>query len=130
MALAAAVILPAAAVLLYSAAPTEGSLYPRCVFRQATGLHCPGCGSTRCLHALLHGDVRQAAAYNLALLVALPFLSVWAFRTGVAALLGKTVHRRPLPAWLVLFVFFLVIAFWVLRNLDYPPFTLLAPHPV
>ena len=49
-------------VLLYVAAPTPDSYFPRCLFHMLTGLHCPGCGSTRCLHALVHGDLPQAVA--------------------------------------------------------------------
>lgn len=35
-----------------------------CLFHAATGLLCPGCGTTRSLTALLHGDLPSAFAYN------------------------------------------------------------------
>lgn len=38
--------------------------YPRCPVKWLTGLDCPGCGSARALHSLLHGEFRQAWAYN------------------------------------------------------------------
>src|ERR1043166_3363337 len=59
-----AVALPLGATLLYSHSPTEYTFYPRCLLFLLTGLHCPGCGSTRCAAALLHGDIEQAFAYN------------------------------------------------------------------
>jgi hypothetical protein len=37
--------------------------YPRCLLKVATGIDCPGCGGTRALHALLHGDVAGAFWY-------------------------------------------------------------------
>jgi hypothetical protein len=126
--LLAAVTLPLLLTILYRFEPTEDSIYPRCAFHALTGLHCPGCGTTRCLHALLHGDVRQAAAFNLLTLLSLPPLVVWGLRAGLAALRGTTVRGPRLPAWSILALFGLVVAFWVLRNTGLPPFDLLAPH--
>ena len=116
--------------LLYRVAPTEGSFYPRCLFHTATGLHCPGCGTTRCLHALLHGQLRQAFAYNALVLLALPFLLFWAARWGLAFLRGTPLRARPLPRWAYVVLVGALLAFSVLRNLGTPPFDALAPHPL
>src|SRR5438309_1565626 len=72
--LGAAVVVPVGASLLYHYPPTEYGFYPRCFFYWATGLHCPGCGMTRCAAALVHGDLEQALAYNPLFVVLLPFL--------------------------------------------------------
>jgi hypothetical protein len=118
----------AVVALLYCAAPTEDSFYPRCLFHALTGLHCPGCGSTRCLHALLHGDAVQALAYNPLTVLALPFLLVWFARLGLAAARNKRVRSRPLPARWIRLIFVAIVVFWILRNLPWFPFDLLAPH--
>jgi hypothetical protein len=128
--LLAALAVPAGLFLLYRFAPTADSFYPRCLFHTVTGLHCPGCGTTRCLHALLHGQLRQAAAYNALTLLALPFLLFWAARWGLAFLRGVPLHHRPLPRWAYVALVGAVLAFWVLRNLSFPPFNALAPHPL
>src|SRR5215203_7501654 len=47
--------------------PTTAGFFPVCPFYSMTGLACPGCGMTRGLHALLHGDVLTALDYNLLL---------------------------------------------------------------
>jgi hypothetical protein len=126
--LLAALVASAGLILLYRFAPTDDSLYPRCLFHAVTGLHCPGCGSTRCLHALLHGQVRQAAAYNALALLALPLLVFWAARWGLAFLRGVPPRARPLPRWAYVVLIGAVLAFCVLRNLSFPPFDALAPH--
>jgi hypothetical protein len=108
---------------------------PPCAWHTLTHTYCPGCGTGRCLAALLRGDVRQAAAYNVLTLVALPLLVLWA----VAALIPArwsfrrdlSLHRHVSPratarlAWLVAAA---VILFGVLRNVPAYPFTLLTPH--
>lgn len=126
--IAAAVVLPTAAVFLYSVPPVEGSFYPPCFFYRVTGLYCPGCGSTRCLHALLHGDLVQALAYNVFLVILLPPLAVWGLRRWYAAIRGRVVVTRRLPAWSIRVFFFLVLGYWILRNVNASPFNLLAPH--
>ncbi|UTA55204.1 DUF2752 domain-containing protein [Lysobacter soli] len=98
------------------------SLWP-CVFHAVTGLHCPGCGLTRMLHALVHGDVARAWSMNPLAMVALPLL---------AAMLAQWWLARPLlPAWLDRYAhdgrvwIVALIAFGALRNL--PMFAWMAP---
>jgi hypothetical protein len=119
---------PAAIVLLYCVPPGEGAPYPPCYLYALTGLHCPGCGATRCLHALLHGDLAQAAAYNGLFLLALPFLIVWGFRTAVRKLSGQVRPARDLPVWAAVVISLVLLLYAVLRNLPFHPFDLLAPH--
>jgi Protein of unknown function (DUF2752) len=62
---------------VYSFPPGQYSFYPRCPFYAATHLLCPGCGSTRALYALLHGDPGAALHYNAMFTLLLPFLLGW-----------------------------------------------------
>jgi hypothetical protein len=50
--------------VLYTYPPLTSGFYPQCFFKQVTGFDCPGCGSTRALHALLHGRVAEAFRFN------------------------------------------------------------------
>lgn len=101
--------------------------YPPCVFHAATGFHCPGCGSARAIHAALHGDFLRALHNNALSVVLTPLLAAWLARIAWVALR----HDRPAPALRARFalpVLTAVLAFWVLRNLPFPPGPWLAPR--
>ena len=117
--------------LLATVRPTDDSWYPKCHFHQLTGMHCPGCGVTRALHALFNGQFEQAIAYNLVALVLLPYLllrlvqGLWLWLWDI-----RPKYRRPGRfARVMPWVFAgLLLSFWVLRNVPVYPFTMLAPH--
>ncbi len=54
----------AALGVLWSFEPAGQFFYPRCWLHETTGLLCPGCGTTRALHALLHGQWVAALKLN------------------------------------------------------------------
>jgi len=126
--IACVAVLSPAAVVLYRIPPTQGSFYPSCAFHAMTGLNCPGCGATRCLHAVLHGDFRQAVAYNAMLVLALPFLALAGARFGYETWTGRHLPIPRLPAWFIRLLFVLIVCYWIARNIDFYPFNMLAPH--
>ena len=65
-----------AAVAVYFALDPARHPFPRCMFLTLTGWQCPGCGSQRALHALLHGDIASAWALNPLMLVELPVIAL------------------------------------------------------
>jgi hypothetical protein len=116
-----------AALALYLFDPAHSPFYPRCYFHQFTGLHCPGCGTTRALHQLLNGHVRAAFALNPLAMVALPCLAASYARDLWARLRGRKVARRPIPSAWIWALAVVVIAFGIARNIPCEPFTRLAP---
>ena len=100
------------------------ALWP-CAFHAITGLHCPGCGLTRMLHALVHGDVARAWAMNPLAMVALPLLGLmlaqwWLAKPLLPPWLDRRVHDGR--AWIVA-----LVLFGVLRSLALAPFAWVAP---
>ncbi|WP_025619204.1 DUF2752 domain-containing protein [Salinispora cortesiana] len=98
---------------------------PTCLLKLTTGLDCPGCGGTRALWYLLHADLPAAARHHLLLVFALPFLAylfvAWAGRQAFGWRLPQLRISNKLigvflAAWL---------AFSVVRNLPWAPFTAL-----
>ena len=67
------------AVFYFAVNPESSRLMPQCIFHRLTGLDCPGCGSQRMIHSLLHGDFRQAWGYNPFLLCMIPVILWYAW---------------------------------------------------
>ncbi len=65
------------AMVIFEFEPSRFSFFPVCLFHKMTGLLCPGCGSLRALHQLLHGNLSLAFAFNPLLLVCCPFAAWW-----------------------------------------------------
>jgi len=116
-------------IILYSlfAAPVIQLL--KCPFYTITGFYCPGCGSQRAIAALLHGETGKAIHYNVLLVASLPFL----LYSGVVAVVN-TLRKKPVTQYFFYsktFAFItlgVILAFWILRNINFYPLNLLAPH--
>jgi hypothetical protein len=63
--------------VVYRFPPTEYSFYPRCPIYLTTHWLCPGCGSTRALHSLLHLDIQSALHYNALFTLLFPLACLW-----------------------------------------------------
>lgn len=61
-----------AGTLLFLFDPATSSFYPPCLFKTVLGVPCPGCGSLRAAHQLLHGHFAAAWALNPALMIVGP----------------------------------------------------------
>ncbi len=116
------------AVLFFILDPAKHNVFPRCLFNSITGYYCPGCGSQRAIHSLLHFDFVGVASYN--------FLFIPAFLLMLYHYLHPVLNRFfnwKLPnifyfkstPWII---FGFVIAFWILRNIPFYPFSILAPN--
>lgn len=107
--------------------PSNVNFFPVCPLYKFTGIHCPGCGLTRAFHALFHGDVLGALHYN-ALLPVFAFLIGFAFLSLLLiAVRGRGLSWRVFPPASLYGFVILSAAFFLLRNLPFYPFTLLAP---
>ena len=109
-------------LVLRSFQPNDASWHPKCVFHLWTGLHCPGCGTTRALHALPLGQWWTAVRCNPLLVVGLPVITFLLWQQRRRERSGGPVSPRL--SWTIGVV---VIAYFVLRNVPSPDRSWLAP---
>ena len=111
------IALVALIIIYYRVSPTSSAFFPKCAFLLLTGLKCPGCGSQRAVHALLHADLASAFAHNALLVLSLPYL---ALLSGVRLYVHRhsaSSLRATLESPLAIRTYFVIaIAFWIARN--------------
>ena len=114
-------VLALAAAVVGSADPETSGAYPACPFRALTGLACPGCGSLRALHDLVHGSPLAALDHNAAFVAVLAMAVLLSVRAFVRPAI------RAVRPWLPYAALGLLALWTVLRNLPWAPFGVLAP---
>jgi hypothetical protein len=102
--------------------PGKTGFFPACPFRTLTGFTCPGCGSTRGLHRLLHGDIVSALKFNPLMVLSLPFLLYALMRYTAAAVTGRPIQRHYVDARYIWVLFAVIMSFWIFRNTRFYPF--------
>jgi hypothetical protein len=121
-------ILACAAFSLHQRGPSGLAWLPDCLFHRFTGLHCPGCGMTRAAHATLHGEIARAFRFNPVGMLLLPLACAGLGIELLGWIRGKPPNFRlsvgAAGGWVIVWV---VIGFWVFRNIPAWPFSLLAP---
>ncbi|HPU13199.1 MAG TPA: DUF2752 domain-containing protein [Aeromicrobium sp.] len=114
-----------ALALLANVSPEEPGHYPTCPFLMISGLYCPGCGSLRATHALLHGDLATAWDRNPLAFVLLPVVAISWVAWGLRLLGYNAWHpTRVHPGW-IWGLLTVVLIYWIARNV--PGWTLLSP---
>jgi len=99
--------------------PSENIYFPKCPFRELTGLKCPGCGSQRAVHYLLNFEIYNATKENAILVLSIPYIMI-----GLVFDLLKRPNERILK-WrkrlfgkkVIFIILTIIITFWVLRNI-------------
>lgn len=115
-----AIILLTILAILYKTYNPNGNIYfPKCPFRELTGLKCPGCGSQRAIYYLLNFDILNAIKENVILVLSIPYIL-----TGLVFDTLKKPNENVLKWRKVLFgqkaiflILTIIIAFWILRNI-------------
>lgn len=104
-------------VATYFFNPSTNAWAPKCVFKAATGLQCPGCGLQRAVYALFHGRFFEAVSYNWFLFLLLPYvvalvLSEFVLKGQARQRLQHFTHHRY-----VLYTYIVLYLLWgVVRN--------------
>ena len=117
----------AAVAMLRVFDPATSGVFPPCPLRYLTGWYCPGCGSLRAIHQLLHGNLRAAWAMNPLTVVLLPFLIYGLASFALFEIRGEGLPQPFLRGAWIRALCAAIILFGIARNLPQHPFDLLAP---
>lgn len=107
------------AVVYFVFSPESSQNYfPPCPFHLATGLDCPGCGSQRAIHHLLHLDIRLAFLRNPLLVIAIPYILLGLYFEYYG---GKErfphIRQTFFGKKATIAVFIIIMAYWIGRNI-------------
>ncbi len=106
------------AVIYFALDPAGFSFFPKCPFYWLTGYKCPGCGSQRAVHDLLHLNFRGAFHENPLLVISIPYiLGGFAFDYTNLSQRIPRVRKTLYGKTAIILVVIIVIAYWILRNI-------------
>lgn len=105
----------------------EGTVFAVCPFHYITGLHCPGCGSQRAVHDILHIRILEALKHNALLILVVTIIGSKLYAWGTKKYLPTYYYDLNGKSWFTYTVVIFVLGFWILRNIPVHPFTHLAP---
>ena len=114
--------LAAGGAYLYAFEPGKTGIFPVCPFQALTGFNCPGCGTTRALHQLLHGNVVAAFELNPLTILLLPVLAYALVSFTKSAITGRAMPAVSIPPKYVWVSVVVVLGFWIFRNTPLYPF--------
>ncbi|WP_317129911.1 DUF2752 domain-containing protein [Psychroflexus aestuariivivens] len=115
-------------VFYFNFSPKSFNFFPKCPFYVLTGFHCPGCGSQRAFHEILHGNIIGGIQHNLLIVLAVLIIGYKFFvffrnKKRPQKSNQNLLYHNATP-WVILI---LVVGFWIIRNIPYAPFCYLAP---
>jgi len=117
------VVLGGGFIYYYFNNPTNNSLFLPCPFKLISGYNCPGCGSQRAIHQLLHGNIGSAFSLNPLMVLSIPLI-LYGLGTRAYNYIFETSHRvKIFYSNIFIYSYFgIAIAYWIVRNLSIYPF--------
>lgn len=111
------ILLIVTAFIFYVFDPEQTLFFPPCPFLVLTGYQCPGCGTQRAIHDLLHFNFLDAFRHNALILFLIPYIIMGFY---LEILNGK--KRLPrleqffFGKWAARIVIGIILLYWLLRN--------------
>lgn len=107
------------AAVLYAFPPWQYSFYPICPLFHYAHILCPGCGGTRAMSAMLHGNLVQAWHYNALFVAVLPVLLIATCAMYWSAIAKDRVEWPQVPKSAIVMFFVVACAFTIVRNVNF-----------
>ncbi|UMB61535.1 DUF2752 domain-containing protein [Lutibacter sp. A80] len=116
------------AFLYFFINPNDVDFLPKCPLYKTTGIYCPGCGSQRATHQLLNFNIVEVFKQNALFVLGLLIIGYHLVISGINYFFKKENNNYIYHPKTPIFLLIIIIIFWILRNIPYYPFNLLAPH--
>jgi len=107
--------------------PSEVDFLPKCPLYVTTGIYCPGCGSQRATHQLLRLNILGVLQQNVLYFLGILILGYHFIVTSLNSILKKNFYNYIYHPKTPLILLVIIIIYWILRNIPYYPFNVLAP---
>ena len=104
-------------VLIYGLLDPASGRFPKCPFLMLTGLLCPGCGSQRAIHQLLHGHIVTSFQYNQLLIPAIAYAMLGGIISTFAPKIWPEVRKTFYGSTAAYTALVIILAFAILRNI-------------
>lgn len=86
-----------------------------CVFHLLTGYYCLGCGGTRAVRALLHGEILKSLYYH-PLVLYMAVIAVWYLVSLVISKWKKQKKAVYLHRWMIVLGVVITLGNWIWKN--------------
>lgn len=106
----------------------NGTSFLRCPSNLLFKINCPGCGTQRAIHHLLHLEITEAFHFNALFVLFSPLILVVFLLLIYNFIFNKSV-KIPLLSnkYFLITLLVIIVLFGVLRNIPMEPFILLSP---
>lgn len=93
--------------------------FPLCTFYQITGRYCPGCGMTRALFSLAHGNWVISLRYHPVVLCAFLFYFIFMLFVILKKRSGRRIRISTKPEYFCYVCIAVILLQWVLKLLGF-----------
>ncbi len=112
------IIIVVAVMWLYYFDPAKDEVFIKCPFKSITGWDCPGCGSQRAIHELLHFNFKSAFHYNPLLVTLIPYVALgFIFQNKNVNNRFPKVKKFLFGKNAIIIVLMIIFLFFILRNM-------------
>jgi len=108
--------------------PSNVDFFPKCPLYATTGIYCPGCGSQRATHQLLQLNFIGVLQQNILFFFGLFILGYHIAVQSLNLVLKKNIYNYLYHPKTPIIILVIIIVYWILRNIPYFPFNILAPN--
>ena len=94
------------------------NLTPKCLWKEKFGIICPGCGATRCIVSLLHGDLISSFMFNPFLFILIIYLIILDIVYSINTFFEADILKILYPKWWYIVIYVILwVGYTVILNI-------------